>query len=164
MSREDAHFRLRIPEDLRERVREAADENKRSMTAEIVARLEKSFSASFPMHDDELDTSKDVEVTIHIPYYLLRAIQAHEGVMGSEAEEVIRRILHEYFPGVPSIEDLARAENAVLDKVQNLYGDKSLNDDQRAKLSEIDNAALYLSHLVEVVRQNSKPTKPTPEE
>lgn len=39
MSRDDAHFRLRIPEDLRERVRMLATENKRSMTAEIVIAL-----------------------------------------------------------------------------------------------------------------------------
>lgn len=44
MAREDLHFRLRIPEDLKNRVEVAADENHRSMTAEIVARLEWSFA------------------------------------------------------------------------------------------------------------------------
>lgn len=39
MAREDLHFRLRIPEDLKKRIEQAAIENHRSMTAEIVARL-----------------------------------------------------------------------------------------------------------------------------
>jgi hypothetical protein len=43
MSREDPHFRLRFPEALRHKVEEAAQANKRSMTAEILARLEASF-------------------------------------------------------------------------------------------------------------------------
>jgi hypothetical protein len=43
MSREDLHFRLRIPEDLKKRIEESAAENRRSMTAEIVERLEESF-------------------------------------------------------------------------------------------------------------------------
>ena len=44
MAREDLHFRLRIPEDLKLRIEQAAAESHRSMTAEIVSRLEESFS------------------------------------------------------------------------------------------------------------------------
>ena len=43
MSREDPHFRLRFPDDLRKQVEAAAKHNKRSMTAEILARLERTF-------------------------------------------------------------------------------------------------------------------------
>lgn len=43
MARDDLHFRLRIPEGLKELVEKSADANRRSMTAEIVARLERSF-------------------------------------------------------------------------------------------------------------------------
>lgn len=39
MSREDLHFRLRIPEHLKAMIKDAAYSNGRSMTAEIVARL-----------------------------------------------------------------------------------------------------------------------------
>lgn len=39
VSRDAAHFRLRIPEGLREEIREAAEANNRSMNAEIIARL-----------------------------------------------------------------------------------------------------------------------------
>lgn len=43
MSRDDLHFRLRIPPELKSKVQAAAKQNKRSMTAEIVSRLEESF-------------------------------------------------------------------------------------------------------------------------
>ncbi|MFV1694209.1 Arc family DNA-binding protein [Phaeobacter sp. JH20_25] len=46
MARDDLHFRLRIPEALKLQVEKAAKDNHRSMTAEIVARLEESFSDS----------------------------------------------------------------------------------------------------------------------
>jgi transcriptional regulator len=44
MAREDLHFRLRIPEELKAEIEAAAAQNRRSMTAEIVARLEDSFA------------------------------------------------------------------------------------------------------------------------
>ena len=45
MAREDLHFRLRIPEALKAKIEKAAEENRRSMTAEIVDRLELTFAA-----------------------------------------------------------------------------------------------------------------------
>ena len=44
MAREDAHFRLRLPEDLHDRLRVVAAVNRRSITAEVVARLVDSFA------------------------------------------------------------------------------------------------------------------------
>ncbi|WP_183752902.1 Arc family DNA-binding protein [Rhizobium sp. BK181] len=46
MAVDDLHFRLRIPEQLKKRVAASARANDRSMTAEIIARLEGSFLAS----------------------------------------------------------------------------------------------------------------------
>ncbi|MBB5041874.1 Arc family DNA-binding protein [Shinella fusca] len=43
MARDDLHFRLRIPEDLKRQIEQQAERNARSMTAEIVQRLEESF-------------------------------------------------------------------------------------------------------------------------
>lgn len=43
MARQDPHFRLRIPEELKRRIEATAQANSRSITAEIVDRLEKSF-------------------------------------------------------------------------------------------------------------------------
>lgn len=44
MAREDLHFRLRIPEDLKNKIQDEAERNHRSMTAEIVDRLSDSFT------------------------------------------------------------------------------------------------------------------------
>jgi len=65
MAREDLHFRLRIPEDLKAKVEVAAAENHRSMTAEIVARLYESFdpeaiSQEFADHIQALHHSEEV--------------------------------------------------------------------------------------------------------
>lgn len=49
MSRTDPQFNLRIPEELRDRVMAAAKTNKRSATAEIIARLEASFTPTSKM-------------------------------------------------------------------------------------------------------------------
>jgi len=43
MTRDDPHFRLRIPETLKREIEASARENSRSITAEIVHRLEHSF-------------------------------------------------------------------------------------------------------------------------
>lgn len=40
MAREDLHFRLRIPEDIKSWIRDRAETNRRSMTSEIVFILE----------------------------------------------------------------------------------------------------------------------------
>ena len=39
-------FKIRIPDELKEKIRHSADELSRSMTADIVARLEESFDTS----------------------------------------------------------------------------------------------------------------------
>ncbi|MFT8817585.1 MAG: Arc family DNA-binding protein [Komagataeibacter saccharivorans] len=47
MAREDLHFRLRIPEDLKKQVHDAAEKYGRSMTAEIIQRLAWTFDGGF---------------------------------------------------------------------------------------------------------------------
>lgn len=54
MSREDDHFRLRLPNDLKIQIREASEANRRSMTAEINARLYESFGLR-PEYQSRLD-------------------------------------------------------------------------------------------------------------
>ncbi|WP_173422591.1 Arc family DNA-binding protein [Ensifer adhaerens] len=44
MTRQDPHFRLRVPEVLKQQIEAAARTNARSITAEIVERLERSFA------------------------------------------------------------------------------------------------------------------------
>ncbi|KAB2762763.1 Arc family DNA-binding protein [Brucella anthropi] len=43
MARDDLQFRLRIPEALKAQIEKSAAENNRSMTAEIISRLERSY-------------------------------------------------------------------------------------------------------------------------
>ena len=43
MAKTDEQVNFRMPSELRNRLKEAADENNRSLTAEIVARLDESF-------------------------------------------------------------------------------------------------------------------------
>lgn len=45
MARDDPQINLRIPAALKERLDEASVQSKRSLTAEVVARLEESFDA-----------------------------------------------------------------------------------------------------------------------
>lgn len=56
MAREDLHFRLRIPEDLKKRVEAFADLHNRSMTAEIIYRLQTS------MDEETMSRVKDAEI------------------------------------------------------------------------------------------------------
>ena len=46
MARDDGYFRLRIPDDLKAKVAEAAAANHRSMTAEIVFALRERMAAA----------------------------------------------------------------------------------------------------------------------
>jgi uncharacterized protein YdcH (DUF465 family) len=54
MAREDLHFRLRIPEPLKVRIEAAAEKRQRSMTAEIVDRLDYSFDRANQQREETL--------------------------------------------------------------------------------------------------------------
>ncbi|WP_292594376.1 Arc family DNA-binding protein [Mesorhizobium sp.] len=68
MARDDLHFRLRIPEDLKKMIEASAADRHRSMTAEIVARLEFSFisAAELARLDEELRTAEDQAKTLRL--------------------------------------------------------------------------------------------------
>ena len=61
MTSEDIQTNLRLPADLKERLRQAADTSNRSMNAEVVARLKESFTggAAAPVDDKTLDLFAD---------------------------------------------------------------------------------------------------------
>ncbi|NPT57378.1 Arc family DNA-binding protein [Paraburkholderia elongata] len=52
MTSEDIQTNLRLPADLKERLKQAADTSNRSMNAEVVARLEESFTGGAPSIDE----------------------------------------------------------------------------------------------------------------
>lgn len=86
MAREDLHFRLRIPEDLKNKVEEAADRNGRSMTAEMVERLELSFNeGSRQDYSRRIDLLLDNEARLRDTYS--RAVAAlDQGDVGKARE------------------------------------------------------------------------------
>lgn len=49
----DAQFKVRLPHDLKDKIRQSAELHNRTMTADIVARLEESFTNK-KLSDDEL--------------------------------------------------------------------------------------------------------------
>ncbi|EDU8804996.1 Arc family DNA-binding protein [Salmonella enterica subsp. enterica] len=58
MSREDAQMKIRLPAELKEQLEKSAQENKRSMNAEVVHRLKESFN--FLVHITYEDSGDDL--------------------------------------------------------------------------------------------------------
>lgn len=60
MSRGDTQVNLRLPDSMRDQIRDAAAANKRSMNAEFVARIEQSFAeqASIASISNDLEQIK----------------------------------------------------------------------------------------------------------
>ncbi len=54
MARIDPKFMLRLPEELRDRIKDQAAANNRSMNAEIIARLERSFDEADRINREDL--------------------------------------------------------------------------------------------------------------
>jgi hypothetical protein len=77
MAREDTHFRLRLPEDLKEQIRKSAEVSGRSMTAEIVHRLGQSYS-------QELDFDLHEALSA-----MERELERHESAINELREEVL---------------------------------------------------------------------------
>jgi uncharacterized protein YnzC (UPF0291/DUF896 family) len=92
MSREDPYFRLRIPESLKAKVEAASVESRRSMTAEIIDRLERSFAV-----EAELTGMQAEAVVLEERLQSLRA-EYVENIQASmrDAEE-LRRVMDEKF-------------------------------------------------------------------
>lgn len=67
MAKDDLHFRLRIPDDLKRRIEASAAENRRSITAEIVQRLESSYTEKAGGEDDTITITTLGGERLHIP-------------------------------------------------------------------------------------------------
>lgn len=74
MAREDSHFRLRIPEALKAQIEKSAAEANRSMTAEIISRLERSYDIE-PEWNKTIDDVEDL---------LRRVEKIEDALMGHE--------------------------------------------------------------------------------
>lgn len=70
MARTDPQANLRIPADLKARLEDAARDSRRSLNAEIVARLQESFTPSEPLTINliagEETKMKDIQVVLEM--------------------------------------------------------------------------------------------------
>jgi hypothetical protein len=87
-------FQLRLPEGMREKIKEAAKESGRSMNAEIVHRLEESFTKS-PEPDVLLSAEEALkaaiqsrkEVAVNVRSYVLEEI--HDSIISGKEEALL---------------------------------------------------------------------------
>lgn len=73
-------FKIRIPDDLKEKIRTSSNEKNRSMTADIIARVEQSFK----QEESDAPSTSNVLI-ISAMYQTLR----EEGYTHEKAEQVI---------------------------------------------------------------------------
>lgn len=78
----DAQYLLRLPSDLRDRIKEAASTNTRSMNAEIVATLEEAYPA--PVEEDQVTLGE-----------LIKTIRAKLSAKYANQPEVLKDLLTE---------------------------------------------------------------------
>jgi len=110
MKQTDPQFKLRIPKELKDRLDEIAAINRRSTTAEIIARLEKSFKRPADLKERRL---KGVS-----------SVLEEDGVVPTESsEEAIIEAVKEAFKRM-------RAEHAALEQLEEEAGDDDLEEPQ----------------------------------
>lgn len=90
--RTDPQYKLRMSEELHAQLKAAAEANKRSMNAEIVARLEASMSASAKNENIRNDITKN---WLEAMESVISAMNKNHDAMLSRAEERIRNLTEE---------------------------------------------------------------------
>ncbi|MGO8546115.1 Arc family DNA-binding protein [Rhizobium ruizarguesonis] len=84
MTRGDPHFRLRIPEDLKREIETAARANSRTITSEVVYRLEQSFARSATYQGGLVEEIEAIRVRLA---YVQDLLQKQESSTRSENYE-----------------------------------------------------------------------------
>ncbi|KAA0117926.1 Arc family DNA-binding protein [Methylobacterium sp. P1-11] len=92
MSRDDPQMKLRLPEALRDRIRDAADENGRSLNAEIVNTL----SRAYPREGGAIDFARDL-----FGIYMFHAKQ-----MGQTDSDLIEELFEGLFNEIRQLEEI----------------------------------------------------------
>jgi plasmid stability protein len=100
-SRESFKFMLRLPDELRDKLRQTSDESGRSVTAEIIARLEASF------HD-----------SVMLPEALASRVGSYASDHGRTLGEEVVRVLEQKFPAPRSPDDRFAEVLAILGGLQ----------------------------------------------
>lgn len=120
MAREDLHFRLRIPEDLKKRVHDAADKYGRSMTAEIIQRLSWTFDGGFydDFGPDASESEKPRKLVLTGLYKLRQDIETLEASLRAEQGMLIEAT--DYAEDFNSIEDARDAAELAATRIGQL--------------------------------------------
>jgi hypothetical protein len=63
VARTDSHFRLRVPDPLRDRIKAVSAQNRRSMNAEIIVQLERAFPEPTKIGNDPEKNRTDEALT-----------------------------------------------------------------------------------------------------
>jgi hypothetical protein len=124
MAREDLHFRLRIPEDLKQKVEKAAADNHRSMTAEMVARLEDSFDFSGDF--DELSTARTL---------IWRLVDLLDRPVDDTQKRKVEEIARAFLGGVPA-KELEMIQSGIWPGVHGA-GDVNAHNERFSELEQI---------------------------
>lgn len=80
---------IRLPDGMRDRIREAAEQNNRSMNAEIVARLEETFVARFSL-EDFMSPEAKIE-------FLADQIKSLASILGEERGKQVNEKMKDYY-------------------------------------------------------------------
>ncbi|MGR9215070.1 Arc family DNA-binding protein (plasmid) [Rhizobium leguminosarum] len=84
MSRGDPHFRLRIPEDLKREIETAARANSRTITSEVVYRLEQSFGRSPTDKGGLVEEIEAIRIRLAHVQHLLQKQESNTGNQNHE--------------------------------------------------------------------------------
>nr|WP_309550586.1 Arc family DNA-binding protein [Rhizobium rhizogenes] len=103
-------FMVRLPEGMREKLKEAAEKNNRSANAEIVSRLEESF-----------------RVPLVVPNDLLDRIQVYADRQGRTVDEEILRLLEREYPQQWDVDDRMEYLGTLLAVLQAGKSDARIN-------------------------------------
>lgn len=84
----DAQFKIRLPHELKEKIRASSNEYNRTMTADIVARLEQSFYPEGTQISDE-------GVKVMLPKQMYELVATYANGCGKPFDEALVSLLHD---------------------------------------------------------------------
>lgn len=154
MARTDPQLNFRIPAELKERLEAAAVENKRTLTAELVARLEQSLSQG----DEKTPALEDLSAALDAKLGVLRS--------GLGIAKVATKFLEVEVPQVRKSDSFAMLQESIDASIK-----VATDEAPPTSLDALDRAAEALSTLrasaekiglfrmVESLHSNTQPTK-----
>ena len=124
MSRDHQQLRVRVPPELKDSLDKAAEENNRTLTAEIVHRLQQSFESSsepivhemkFKVSDNHISASSEDK---KLKGLLARMMEILEIAEKDEAREIVEE--NEAYERNAELDDLERKESEKKEKMEEL--------------------------------------------